>query len=189
MTRASRGGIGRASVVVALLSAALSSLVAVAPVTACSGGRLQVGDESLEDAARAIFAGTVVSRDEEIQWLGGSDFLTYQWTFVVDEVERGEVGGRFTVASTQGSAACGVEFQLGARYRVRAYDGVDSSRLEVISGDADPMPALARPPGPKGVFGPSSDLSLLVVILLPILLVGLVVFTLHRPRRPGRSTE
>lgn len=188
MARAFRVGVSRVCVVSALVSGVLLPLLAIAPVAACSGGRLQVGDEPLEDAARAIFTGTVIRRDESFEWFGGSDYPMYDWTFVVDNVERGQVGERFTVASPQGSAACGIDFELGARYRVRAYDGLGASRLEVISGDAEPVPALASQPSLKGEFSSVSDPGVIVAILLPLLLVGLVVFTLHA-RRPGRSRE
>ena len=137
-----------------------ASLAAVAvmgiaqPVLACSGQRMVSDPNDPEYAARVVFTGTAVRRDDEFPGPIISSLDPYYWTFVVDGVELGDVGRRFTVASARSGASCGVDFTLGQRYRVVAWGGDVQGKPLVTGGDAELLPQLANNPPVEGEFGP-----------------------------------
>jgi hypothetical protein len=99
------------------------------------------------------------------------------WTFVVESIEQGPQLDRVRVESPLMDASCGIEFTLGQRYRVQAYD--QGGTLSVMSGDAtqlEPLPDEMRPPTEAGglTFTFSLEIAALAAILLVFL--GLAVW-------------
>jgi hypothetical protein len=152
-----------------LIGFALIGLSAT-PAVGCVGGRL-VGEGSDAQARTSVaFTGTVVRRAEPfVLWAVGS-LDPIAWTFVVDEVQDGPAATRITVTSPRMDASCGIQFELGQRYRVSAVSG-DAGNLEVISGDAHRIEPLAQPPPVEGSFVATLDWS-------PILVGGAVMLAL-----------
>ena len=159
----------------ALLSTLVVPVVGVLPASACTGGRLFLEGDA-ESEARAIFTGTVVRRDDASFRIFQPTFPSYYWTLAVDGVEKGDVGETITVASPDSASACAMDFELGARYRVMAYDGADPTWLEVISGDAAPIAPLADPPDLKGAHGIAWPVAAFRLATDPLTFVLLVAF-------------
>jgi hypothetical protein len=159
------------------VTAMLLSVAVTSPARACVGGPLldqnDPSADTYEEVAEVIFTGTVVRRDDEYLRDIVSSADPYFWTFVVDGVEKGDVGERFTVSSPRGGASCGFGFALGSRYRVLAWGGDDPGRPEVFSGNGtEQLEPLEDPPAVEGEFVILGDAGALPVVGLG--LVGLI---------------
>ena len=132
----------------AIVAAGLLMVAALAPPAAfgCTGTRLApVGGPEDVDAADAVFTGTVVRRTEPLTFGIEAPFELVGWTLIVDSVEKGAIGRRVTVETARNSAACGVDFRFGQRYRVFA-DASSPLTLQVMMGDVIQVEPLADPP-------------------------------------------
>ena len=196
MVRAARTHVIRPLPLSVLLTALMLPYIGVLPAFACSGSRLLI-DGDAESAAKAIFTGTVVRRDDVLFRLS-QPAEQYLWTLVVDEVEKGRVEDTMVVASPRLGASCGMKFELGGRYRGMAYEGSDPTWLEVISGDAVELPPLANPPKVEGAFGiPGTDavfrlatdpLVLVILFAIGAIAAGMVVSVARRGVHGGDRT-
>ena len=162
-------------VVIAVI--AMAAVLAIPPLAmACSGAPLLEEGLTYEERAGVVFTGTAVRVEDPWSGLGGthSTFDLRRWTFAVDEVEKGDVGERFTVAST-GSASCGMQFQLGIRYRVIAWDV--GRGLEVFTANGtEAMPPLASPPPVEGTFTAGPPIVLIVAGLAAAAITAAVLY-------------
>jgi hypothetical protein len=167
-----------------LLGIALTGLIATSAV-GCVGGRL-VGLDA-EVPPGVAFTGTVVKRVEPFSLWEMSSLDPIAWTFVVDDVQDGQASTRITVTSPRMDASCGIQFELGQRYRVNAVMG-SGGALEVISGDAHAIEPLAHPPRVEGSFDAALEWSpLLVALALMVALAMAVVAFGASPRRTPSS--
>jgi hypothetical protein len=158
-------------------TAMLLSFAVTSPARACVGGPLldqsDPSADTYEEVAEVIFTGTVVRRDDEYVRDIVSSADPYFWTFVVDGVEKGDVGERFTVSSPRGGSSCGVGFTLGNRYRVLAWGGDEPGRPEVLSGNGtELLEPLEDPPPVEGEFVILGDAGALPIVGLA--LAGLI---------------
>jgi hypothetical protein len=141
-----------------------------APVSACVGQYLS-GDPALDELADMIFTGTAVRMDGDPQ--GG----VLEWTFVVDGVEKGQVGDRLTVSAFTEESMCGMRFDLGTRYRVLARDEPEDAIPQVSSvGGTTPTESLANPPAVEGEFPRRWDWMLTLAGIGVAALIGLAAF-------------
>jgi len=188
---ASSRAVKRATVLVGIGLAVWLTLPASA--AACSGGPLLTGmpgnPKTYEEAAEVIFTGTAVRAESQMPFYGGSSLDPLLFTFVVDSVEKGRVGDRFTIATTHDGAACGYAFELGQRYRVLAWGGdgvLAAGHLWVYSANGTQrVDPLAAPPPIEGTIAPLTPmLGSILVLALPVLLVGSFAyfFWRYRPR-------
>jgi hypothetical protein len=108
------------------------------------------------------------------------------WTFVVDGVQKGEVGKRFTIATARMGASCGFTFHLGWRYRVVAWGDMNGYPEVSIGNGTDLIQSLPNAPPVEGSFraflSPSAVLQLVTVLAL-LAVVGGVLFVVRRRRR------
>jgi len=171
-----------------VLALAFLSLTLAVPegAAACSGRRMaEVGTPV--DTPDMVFTGTVVKRDEPFSFGMGitSSDTPIGWTFVVESVETGPRLERVRVESPLMDASCGIEFALGQRYRVQAYD--EGGSLTAVSDDVaqlEPLPDALRPPKEADglTFGmlPAIGLAAVLLLLLGVLAVGAQRTILHR---------
>jgi hypothetical protein len=180
-------GIGFAALPIrAALAAAVLGVIAAlgltAPASACLGQYMS-GAPELDNQADLIFTGTAVRRDGDPQ--GG----VLDWTFVVDGVEKGRVGDRFTVSANTEDSMCGFFFELGARYRVLAADAYDAWKPQVSSvGGTTTIDPLPNPPAVEGTF-PESGWPPLVPAVALAGLTGLALFAFATRRRRSRPAQ
>jgi hypothetical protein len=160
--------------VVALLAA---QLIQPTGAFACSGGRL-IDASSPGYDARIMFVGTAVRREDEAFGPMVSTGDPILWTFVVDSVERGQVGNRVTIASPRGSETCGIDFTLGHRYRVTGW-GDGHAPPEAIHGDAVELEQLPNPPSVEGEF---RIFPRYLIVVGGVLVLCLAAFLLLRVR-------
>lgn len=147
---------------VAALLGAMAALGIAAPASACIG-QYMTGDPHLDRAADLIFTGTAVRMDESL--VPG---LAYEWTFVVDGVEKGSVGPRMTVRTFQQESMCGMRFELGTRYRVLASRGssLDPPQVSSVGGTQAIEPLADMPPIESEFQGPGWVLVVASVAVL-----------------------
>ena len=178
----------RAAVISMLLALPLvATLVRPPSAAACSGTRLR--DDAMTDefgAAAVVFTGTAVKRDEPFSLGVVTSADMIGWTFVVDSVEKGQVGDRIRVESPLHDGACGARFRFGQRYRIFAYER--DGTLEAYGSDMTQLKPLDNPPPtePGGLtFG---ALPLLGIVVWVVVLGGLVWTTAIRraAQRRGR---
>lgn len=143
----------RAFTGLAVLVLATTALVSAArPALACTiaGG---LTEEDHRKSADLVFTGTVVRLEDPTNGVSFSSMDPLYWTFVVDNVEKGEVPARVTVASAMMGASCGYEFKLGTRYRVYASQDDEAGHLTTGLGSGNtPLPAVRNGPKVEGVF-------------------------------------
>lgn len=149
---------------------------------ACSGAPGLAGEKTYEDRADVVFTGTAVRVEDP--WPGlrisGSTFEHRQWTFVVDAVEKGEAAGRFTVTSAPHEGFCGVEFELGRRYRVIAWDMGRGPEAFLGTGNVAIAPLASRPPV-EGTFRAGPPIELMAWTAGGLVLAGAIIaFVLFR---------
>ena len=174
--------------VVFAVIAVAAVLAMPSPAMACSGRPLLEEGLTYEERAGVVFTGTAVRVEDPWSGLGDthSTFDPRRWTFVVDEVEKGEVGERFTVASAGSSASCGMEFKLGNRYRVIAWDV--GRGLEVFTANGtEAMPPLASPPPVEGTFTAGPPIVLMVGGLVSA--AAIIALVVYRRLAPGRGVR
>ena len=166
-------------------------LAAPGQAAACSGGPLLSGmpgePSTYEEAAEVIFTGTAVRTESRMPFYGGSTGDPLLFTFIVDSVEKGQVGDRFTVVTAHDGAACGYPFELGQRYRVLAWTAEEehsAGYLRVYSANGTrPVEPLPNPPPIEGTIQPLPPmLAAIVVLAMPVLLVGSFVYFFWRIR-------
>jgi hypothetical protein len=148
-------------------------LVQPPPAAACSGTRIR--DDAITDefaAAAVIFTGTAVKRDEPFSLGIQTSADMIGWTFVVDSVEKGEVGDRIRVESPLHEGACGARFRFGQRYRIFAYDL--SGTLETYGSDVTQLAPLENPPPTEPGGLTLGELPLLGMGVWLVVLGGLV---------------
>lgn len=188
---ASSTAVGRATVLVGIGLAVWITFPG--PAAACSGGPLLTGmpgsPTTYEEAAEVIFTGTAVRAESRMPFWGGSSRDPLLFTFVVDSVEKGQVGPQFTVVTAHDGAACGFAFELGRRYRVLAWSSDEehsAGYLRVHSANGtQAIEPLANPPPLEGTIAPLPPIvGSILVVALPVLLAGSFAyfFRRYRPR-------
>jgi heme A synthase len=177
--------LGRAVVIGAIVIGALA--VGASATLACSGSRL-IGDA--DPPADLVFTGTAVRMDDPDGGLTLSTADTLRWTFVVDEVVSGDVGGRVVIGSARAGGSCGVEFQLGQRYLVRANDSPDGLPMAWANSGTRQIEPLPDPPRVEGAFvSPwqfANRLGLPALAVLLLLVAVLAWRATQASRRVGR---
>lgn len=174
----------RLRLLVACLATATALMAAPPTAVGCSGTALIGDSETDAPNARAIFSGTAVRVEDprsstDMVW---SSMDGMRWTFVVDDVERGFVGDRMTVQTARSSASCGVEFQLGTRYRVVAIDGALGLWAWTNPGTRE-LPALPSPPPVEGSALAVHPFPWILLVLAGAIVAGTVAFIrMGRPR-------
>jgi hypothetical protein len=132
---------------------ALSTL----PAQACSC--LPFDETRATEQSDLIFNGTVASRNLIQENPGSPGANRVVWTFNVDEVQKGNVSTQQEVMTTDSSASCGMEFEIGARYKIYAAQNEDGVWTGLCSGN-QPLDATNQPtssqPNPAGCNKPSS---------------------------------
>jgi hypothetical protein len=147
--------------------AALLTLLAPAPASACT--YVEQPAARLEREADLIFTGTVVRATRPPLMASTAEEVT--WTFVVDEMQKGDRRERVEVASPMNEASCGFEFQVGHRYRVLAHREGDALRTWLGAGNEE-LPLLAvRPPIEADYYRIGIALPLPVLIAVPAIVV------------------
>lgn len=166
--------------VAAGLVVGLAALLAgTSTVSACTGTRL--GDPGPEIGPAMAFTGTVVRRDEPFTLGVQSSLDPIAWTFVVDAVRSGPDASRITIHSPRMDASCGIQFELGQRYAVRA-EWREDGTLGAIQGEATLIEPVAQPPRVEGSFTASFEWAPVGVggALVLVLLVAFVAFVARR---------
>lgn len=135
---------------------ALSTL----PAQACSC--LPFDETRATEQSDLIFSGTVTNRNLIQEYPEGEGGNRIVWSFKVDEVQKGTVPAQQDVMTTDSSASCGMEFEIGARYKIYAAQNEDGVWTGLCSGN-QPLDATNQPtssqPNPAGCNKPSSVTS------------------------------
>ncbi|HEY9653696.1 MAG TPA: hypothetical protein V6C95_23745 [Coleofasciculaceae cyanobacterium] len=112
--------------------AGLLTLVS-APAQACSC--LPTNESQATERADIVFSGIVTNRNATQDAPEGIGANQVTWTFKVDDVQKGNVAKLQDVMTTDSSASCGMEFQIGTRYRIYATQSDNGFWTGLCSGN------------------------------------------------------
>lgn len=104
-----------------------------APALACSC--LPTNETQSTERADIVFSGIVTNRNATQDAPEGIGTNQVTWTFKVDEVQKGNVAKLQEIMTTDSSASCGMEFQIGTRYRIYATQGDNGFWTGLCSGN------------------------------------------------------
>lgn len=143
-----------------VVAAVLAPLLVVSPRPAAACTCLERTEQELAAQADVVFTGTALTRREVVVPTTTAPALPghVEWTFAVEGVTKGAVAGAHQdVMTASNSAACGFDFQAGARYLVYAtrQDGALTTGLCSGTRLAAAVPTTVAPP--TTVAGPAAS--------------------------------
>lgn len=167
---------------VGMIGAAVSAAVVTAPQPACACDCVPITPSEAEAEATVVFIGTATSLEGKQD--GSPAPVTY--VFTVEDVVKGSAGHTVSVQTNNGSAACGVDFQIGQRYEVYALDAdgmpfvTQCGGTRLLPADTKlPAVALSEPTAqvieedsPMPVEGVIAALGIIAVLVVAIMLVS-----------------
>ena len=168
------------------------SAVPIAQLAACSC--LALGPEEAAQMADVVFAGSVVGEEVGAADPAAPMAAPVRYTFAVDGVAKGEVGGEVAVVAGGDSAMCGMTFTMNDRWLVfgtvqdgSLTTGLCSGNLPLQPDEDPPMALYAPTASDPGAWGGGVPIGVILPIAAVVAIAGVAGLIFWRAdRSPAR---